>query len=399
MIKKNQLDYEINLIKLVILLFQNKWKIISPIVILVFSVFVYQMTLTKNFIATTKIKTVTSVLEHNYKFFNKEFNSLFSTKNLKIFDVVPSAVDPLSKEVNSLYFHISKQLLLEDYIEALSEKKLFEEAMIKFEFLDASQYSDEQAYIEAIKRLASSVSIIIKKNKNSEILFANIQFTYHDVEKWKNVLTYVDKLANKFVKKELENKYKLLLSFLKRNREYELENLSLEINNITNDYERVTYNRIAYLKEQSEIARGLGIEKNTVEVQTFGNTNTLFSNIKLDAPFYLRGFLAIDKEIALIESRTDKGAFNPKLFNLEQKKRMVEQDKTLERATSLYLSSPLVNNLFYAASTKATATKFYYNNNRNKLLLAAIVIGLIIGLSYVFISEEIQIQKTSRKKN
>ena len=77
---------------------------------------------------------------------------------------------------------------------------------------------------------------------------------------------------------------------------------------------------------------------------------------------------------------------------------MVEQDKTLQRATSLYYSSPLVNNLFYAASTKATSTKFDYNNNRNKLLLAAIVIGLIIGLLYVFISQEIQIQKSSRKK-
>ena len=420
---KQKSDDEINLIKLAILMFQNKWKIISPIVILVFSVFVYQMTLTKNFVATTKIKSITSVLEYQYTFFNKEFISLFgnqtvvlynieqeleleNAKGLKAFNSATknlnpfrSNIDKLSPNDNSLLIDITKELLLDSYIEILSETKLFEEGMIKFDFLDASQYSDEKAYIDAITKIASSIKIKKQeKDEDNESSFAYIQFAYHDVEKWKNVLRYVDVTANKLVKKNIENKYKLLLSSMEKNKKYQLENLSLKIKNVIKDYERNTFNRIAYLKEQSEIARQLGIEKNTIEVQTFGNQNTLFSNVKLDSPFYLRGFRAIDKEIALIESRSDTKAFTPKLFSLEQKKRMVIQDKTMERAKTLYLSSPIVNNLFYAASANIKATKFLYNNTRNKLLVIAIVIGLIIGLLYVFISNEIQIEKTSRKK-
>ena len=422
MVKKTQKsDDEINLIKLAILIFQNKWKIISPIVILVFSVFVYQMTLTKNFIATTKIKPVTTVLEYEYTFFNKQFISLFGNQSVVLYNIEQelelenaedqeayssatknlnpyrSNIDKLQN--NSLLIDITKKLLLDSYIEILSEKKSCEEGMIKFNFLDASQYSDKQAYIDAITYIASSIKIKKQeKDEDNESYFAYIQFKYHDVEKWKNVLRYVDVTANKLVKQNLENKYKLLLSSMEKNKKHELENLSLKIKNVIKDYERNTFNRIAYLKEQSEIARQLGIEKNTIEVQTFGNQNTLFSNVKLDSPFYLRGFRAIDKEIALIESRTDTKAFTPKLFSLEQKKRMVIQDKTMDRAKTLYLSSPIVNNLFYAASANIKATKFAYNNTRNKLLLIAIVIGLIIGLLYVFISNEIQIQKTSRKK-
>ena len=406
MVKKTQKsDDEINLIKLAILIFQNKWKIISPIVFLVFSVFVYQMTLTKNFVATTKIKSITSVLEYQYTFFNKEFISLFANQAVVLYNIEKeldpfrSNINKLSTKDNSLLTDITKELLLDSYIEILSEKKLFEEGMIKFDFLDASQYSDEQAYLDAITKIASSIKIKKQeKDEDNESSFAYIQFAYHDVEKWKNVLRYVDVSANKLVKQNLENKYKLLLSSMEKNKKYQLENLSLKIKNVIKDYERNTFNRIAYLKEQSEIARQLGIEKNTIEVQTFGNQNTLFSNVKLDSPFYLRGFRAIDKEIALIESRTDTKAFTPKLFSLEQKKRMVEQDKTMKRAKSLYLSSPLVNNLFYAASANITATKFAYNNNRNKLLVIAIVIGLIIGLLYVFISNEILIQKIPKKK-
>ena len=422
MIKKTQEDDEINLAQLLILIYQNKWKIISPIAILVFSVFFYQMNLTKNFTAITKIKTITTAQEYKYDFFNNQFISLYGNQTVLLYNIeqeivrekgleqadykgkadnlnsFESDVKKTSLESNSVLIDISKEELLNNYIEVLSDNKLFEKGMIKFNFLDANQYSDEQAYIDAISKIASSIKIKIQqKDKNNAILFAYIEFVYHDVEKWKNVLTYVDEKANKLVKQDLENKYKLLLSSMEKNQRYQLENLSLKIKNVINDYERNAFNRIAYLKEQSAIARQLGIEKNTIEVQTFGNQNTMFSSVKLDSPFYLRGFRAIDKEIALIELRTDKKAFTPKLFGLEQKKRMVEQDKTVKRVKALYLSSPIVNDFFHAASANISATKFEYINNRIKLLAVAMVIGLIIGLLYVFISNQIQIQKTSGK--
>ena len=214
MVKKTQKsDDEINLIKLAILIFQNKWKIISPIVFLVFSVFVYQMTLTKNFVATTKIKSITSVLEYQYTFFNKEFISLFGNQTVVLYNIEQelelensegresynsatknlnpfrSNVDKLSTKNNSLLIDVTKKLLLDSYIEILSETKLFEEGMIKFDFLDASQYSDEQAYLDAITKIASSIKIKKQeKHEDNESSFAYIQFAYHDVEKWKNVL-------------------------------------------------------------------------------------------------------------------------------------------------------------------------------------------------------------------
>ena len=52
----------------------------------------------------------------------------------------------------------------------------------------------------------------------------------------------------------------------------------------------------------SAIAKQLGIDKTTIEVQTFGNQNALLSNVKTDSPFYLRGFEAIDKEISELET-------------------------------------------------------------------------------------------------
>ena len=64
--------------------------------------------------------------------------------------------------------------------------------------------------------------------------------------------------------------------------------------------------------------------------------NTVVTNVKTDAPFYLRGYLAIEEEIKQITTRNDKNAFTTDLFKLEQQKRTLEQDETIQRAIDLF---------------------------------------------------------------
>jgi hypothetical protein len=127
-------------------------------------------------------------------------------------------------------------------------------------------------------------------------------------------LIYVDEFINKLVKKTLIDEYKNNLLFLKNEKNYQLEDISIKIDNHLIDYEREISDRVAYLKEQSAIAKKLGIAKNTIEVQTFGNQNALLSNVNTDSPFCLRGYESIDKEISLMSTRDNKKAFVDGLF-------------------------------------------------------------------------------------
>ena len=179
------------------------------------------------------------------------------------------------------------------------------------------------------------------------------------------------------------------------------------------------------LREQASIARKLEIAKDTIETQMFSAKNTVVANIKTDTPFYLRGYEAIEKEIELIEERDDKQAFVSGLLELEQEKRILEQDKTLlrveknkifldsvielekkqraieqdktiERIELAFQSTPLANNNeFSAASINAISTKFEYKNNN--ILVLAIVIGLMAGIFYVLISNAFQSFRVSKK--
>jgi len=403
MVKNPKIDNdEINLIELMCTLWKGKWKIAVAVIISLILVISYQSIKTKNFTAVTEIKPIGD-LELN-KFF--EYNNLIATitktntgTNTGTGAIGTSVRVNIEGKINKF----TSLRLLSIYINLLNDKSVFEDAIRKFNLLETSQYNNEQEYSEAIIRLASSIKILSpavsadEKKRNLEASYHTINFTHHDAEKWKSVLTHVDEIANKLVKKTIIEEFNNNITFLKNNRKYELEDISTRINNQLIDYERETSDQIAYLEEQSEIAKKLGIAKNTIEVQTFGNQNALLSNVQTDSPFYLRGYEAIDKEIELIQLRKNKKAFIKGYFELEKTKRAIEQDQTIERLELAFQSNLLTDkNDFFVASINAIATKFEYNDNK-KMLILAIVAGLMVGIFYVLISNALQSPRVSKK--
>lgn len=397
MTNKRQLDnIEINFLDLIVLLWRGKWKIVAALTISVCIVFIYEFSQknnVKNFTATTKINSVTTLEENKYIPFRKitlDLPAGFMNKqnfyDLKIMDFR-----------NENFFVITKEILLSNYLDVLNDKQLFEEGIRKFNLLDVNQYSNDETYNEAVIKLASSIKILQPDEKIKNEF--NIEFKYNNAEKWKSVLIYVDKKANLNVRNNLLTEFKTYLQIIKNEKQFKIEDLSLEIENLLDDYKRKTENRINYLKEQAAIAEELGIAKNTIEVQTFGSQNAMLSNVKTDSPFYLRGYKAINKEIELIGLRSNIKAFIPKLSIIEEEKRSVLQDKSENRYKTLIETSPLQKekeNEFKAASTKVYGTIYLYDNNRN-IYIPAIILGLIIGVFYVLISQALQSRKSLTK--
>ena len=395
--KNEEID---NLIELIYTLWKSKWKIVVAVVISFTAMISYQSFQTNNFTATTEIKPMSTLQLNRLYMINNLIENTNTNSNINTntnTNINTSERDAIAEKSTKL----SSTKLLNLYFEILNERTVFESAIREFNLLEASQYNNEQEYSEAIIRLASSIKILSpsakQRKKNLETSYTTISFTYHDVEKWKSVLTYVDEFANKFVKKLLIEEYRNKLLLLKNNHKYQLEDISIKIKNKLIDYDREISDRLAYLKEQSAIAKELGILKNTIEVQTFGNEKEVLSNVKSDSPFYLRGYEAIDKEIELIELRKDKNAFIGGLFKLEKEKRAIEQDQTIERVKlALQATLPETSNEFSAASLNIITTKFEYKDNKTMLVLA-IVIGLVGGIFYVLIFNTFQTYRISKK--
>ena len=376
-----QSNDEIDLIELFQTVWDGRWKIVRIAFLSLLGVVGFQFIQLQftqpppSFVATTEIKPINSVEAERYTGINA----------LGFFNVTPS-------------------LLLDLFKEQLEERVLFEDAIRKFGLLDASIYEDETAYNDAVIALAASIEILPPSNLDGKYERANIRphwelvFEFNDDDKWKEALRFVNDSATESVRNILAKRFETSLLVAKQMKSFETEDLIILIDNVLSDYDRKVSINLEFLKEQAAIARKLGVAKNTIEAQTFGSQNGMVANFKMDTPFYLRGYDAIEKEIELIETRKNKEALSEGLLELEQKKRALEQDKTLERAESLFALTPIASpNDFFAVSISVEATDFENKIMWLLMLPLALVLGGMIGVMYVLISKAVHDRRQLQK--
>lgn len=396
----------VELINLFKIIWNGKWKIVVIIFLIGFIVFGYQgyknTSQSKQFSVKTMINPINREQIDRYLELTSSFKSNIT-------------------DSNEILSNISQETLYSLYVETLIEKRTFEDAIHKFGLVNDGNFSNEKEYYKKVRQLASSINIYFngtlnnnlnhkhftskinyKENQPTNFDEASIQFTYHDEEKWKQVLVFVDNSTNKIVKEYLKDSYQSAISLEKKKLKFKLEDIALRIENLKNDYEIETSNRIAYLKEQASIARTLDVQKNTVQLPTFESPSGLFSSlINERKPYYLKGYDVIEKEIELIQNRTFKDGFIEGMHDLKKQKRSLEQDIRFDRLELFFNSSPIVKNsdTFKAASIDILTSKFKYGQHTkfSTLLIQIILSGLIIGALYVLIFNNIQSKNLFRK--
>ena len=366
MSNENQVPYsdEIDLLEFFQTIWDGKFKIAAVILMAVLGVAGFLFTQpAPSFVARTEVKSITPEMANRYQISN----------SIEFFEVNASDLQML-------------------FIEQLDARLLFEDAFRKYAVLDRNDYETEADFNSSIVQLAAEINLVPPLNvdgtaKGESRRHWTIEFEFNDEEKWLNVLANVKAKANQNVRDFIRADFSTTLAAAQKKKIFEIEDISTTIDNALNDYERKTDDRLAFLREQSAIARKLGVKNNTIEMQSFGGKNGVVTNLKADTLFYLRGYEAIEKEIALIEVRENKKAFVSGLLELEQKKRQEEQDKTLERAEALFADTPvMMGDDFSAISMTVAATEFESKSKRVLMLSMAVVLGGLAGTAYVLIA-------------
>jgi hypothetical protein len=214
-----------------------------------------------------------------------------------------------------------------------------------------------------------------------------------DKDKWEEALSFIEIEINKNIKNYLILNFNTTIKNLKLLDQFKLEDLNLKINNVKKDYETETINRLAFLKEQVLIARKLNIENNTLEVENFSTPSGVISNLQAAKPYYMRGYAMIEKEIELIETRTNKEAFTKNLLDLKKQKRTLLEDKLLDRTEELFNNTPIVASNFKAANISYKDTEFQGSFSLKIAFLFSGIFGVIFAMFYVFISNSIKQRK------
>ena len=382
---ENQSPYsdEIDLMEFFQTIWDGKFKIAGVILMAVLGVVGFFLTQPPpSFTAKTEVKPITSDIANRYQISN----------SLGFFEVYSDKGKNDGQDTDKAKAKAVVRFLDELFIEQLDTRLLFEDTFRKYAVLDKNDYETETDFNKAIIELAAEISLLPPINvdgtaKGESRRHWTIEFEFNDKEKWLNALADVKAKANQNVRKLIRDNFTTTLAAAGKNKAFEIEDISTIIDNALSDYDRKADDRVAFLREQSAIARKLGVKNNTIETQSFGGKNSVVTNVITEMPLYLRGYEAIEKEIELIEARDNKEAFVDGFLELEQKKRQLEQDKTLERAEALFADTPVMRgDDFSAVVMTVAATEFESKSKRMLMLAMAVVLGGMVGTVYVLIA-------------
>ena len=393
---------QINIYNLLQSIWRGKWRLVLAISISIIFFGSYII------IKPKQISTAsTTIMNTNLEEVSKYLPINFYVQGNKIFD------EFFIDEANKIQFMtITTGKLLDSFIKVLEQKKVFEDGIRKFNLIDRSNYLNDKDYNFAIKKFVGTIDVLKPQNINGEKkgkesrLRPIIRASVIDQEKWLDVLSFVNELANENIQKIYQTEIEAILVSYEQLKKKRIDEQKYYINNLYEVDKVKTLNQIIFLREQAKIARVLGLDKNISDTPKFlfqkfqdVDNEKVIADLDTFQPYYFKGYETIEKELEMIMSRNDiqKKAFIEGLLNEEQNLKRLERDKKLKFVRSMYLSSPIYGKDFYAGKILVEATHFEYNSNTKPLIVISLLLGLVIGILHVIIRNELQFQKSHKK--
>jgi LPS O-antigen subunit length determinant protein (WzzB/FepE family) len=205
------------------------------------------------------------------------------------------------------------------------------------------------------KELFKYVKLLeIEAPKKKEKYIINLK--WHNSEEAQKILRDTLKLSSKNLKERI-------ILELEQNLEFE-KKLILNADRI----------RLDYLKEQSAIAKELNIVDNQIDNINLTQPSVSLNINTADIAYYLRGYKAIDKEIQLIENRE------------YQNLKLIEQELNSFKALNVKFAD---YNVYLMDVKSLKPTKL--------ILVISILLGLMVGILIVLISNAFQLTKASKR--
>ena len=417
MLKNNKIDeQEIDLLEILLILWKSKIKILIVTIILFIlfgiNIFIKHKD-TPVYLINANIKSISSADEFGYSklnlFINYENEMMWQNKaeNENYYKNINSSIDKLLKSsfsIQKFLGNIDKEYLLDLFVEKFLEGRTLKNNIKKFELVKKESFANEDLYEEEINRLASNFKITKNLNFDKDaILNWQIQIESTKNSDWKEFFKSVELELNEETRLYINQIVKEIILRKKFENLYNIENINREIELAFVSYEKKMSNRIAFLKEQAEIARTLGMEKNNQieSSETQINKIKINENFITKTPYYMRGYEVIEKEIDLIINRKDKKVFIEKIRELEDLKNRINSDETIERFEALLLDTPIYNPKKFSAG-KISLIELKNNSvtdykNLSTQIMVIIFSCLILGSIIVLIENSLRLRNFKRR--
>jgi len=358
-------DYEINLTELFRIMWDGKWLI-------------------------SGITAIASIIAVIYLIF-------LQTVYIGTLEINPLRDSEASKYNEIDFINLSATRLERLFFQDLITYKGFEESILRNSYLKKNENETERDFSVRVKRVAREFFLSKSEQKKGTKLTLSLITSQPDLAV--KVVTDALLISNNNVKIQVESKIDRHLSAYTKGIKNKLEDIEISSNLSLGNEKLKIQSRLAFLIEQTAIAKVLDIKINTINPTEYSflptstqeittkktlvnsiSINKLVTSIKKEEPYYLRGYLSIDKEIEILSSRESPKLFIAKFIENELSKERLLLDRTTIRAREAITSSPIGNDTFMAVSYDIDSIKLKSTTKSLLILVLSIILGGMIGI-------------------
>jgi len=363
---------DIDLFELLIKLWEGKWTIIFAMSSAAILGMLYSITLPSSYSGSTLVRAAQPSAFTRYTFLSETIRSF----NYKID----------AKFVFSAF--ISEFNDLEEVVQTLLSDENFSRQLSEIEV------SKQESFI--VSRAKQFEIVPPQKNETQSAL----RFTWGDIDDAKRIFETSLQLVLTNVKATLAQDLDQFAQGVQSKLAIKIENAALQRDTIKEGIRLADKQRLLFLTEQATISRELGLAANFLGVNeqslTSGN-NVLLSVQSSPLPFYLHGYTAIEKEIALMKARApeDRLALSDEYAQIQQEIYALENDISVSRLLAsrqmIDTDDPTQWVLFDLNLAEVSS-----NNKTNLILALSMVLGGMSGIFIVLIRSAVHKRKLTQ---
>ena len=296
---------------------------------------------------------------------------------------------------------INTEALMSSYRQNWLRPGVIEDSLVSSGLIDQSDFQSTKDFEEKVALMAASVTLTKVATSDKDLstnpdlaMHWRISFETSQPDAWMKALKLIDRKATLAAKKDFIQEYETWSKIEVTKRDFAIQDAEKELDIGLKIQGNADRNRLAFLREQNEIAMALGVANPSIDSQNFTSSAGVLTNVEADSPFYLRGYKAISKEIELIKGRQNDIEHSQQLLEIETRLLTLKSDETVERALALFNETPLAKaGEFKAAQISIDATKFK-SNSKNRLFFAlSLMVGAFIGLFIAALNLALQRRK------
>jgi LPS O-antigen subunit length determinant protein (WzzB/FepE family) len=329
---------------------------------------------------------------------------------------LPSATADVYTELNATEFiKIDEQVLLSAFIDDIRSYDGIEYFIKTYGYITQQEDETDREFAFRLRQTAYDFSLVPPAPQTAKNFQPNwvLNITTQNTDMASQIITDSLVLSNQTVNKQMATTFQRRSDEKSRLNKFAIEDLELNKQRALSQYEINNRSRLALLNEQAQIARSLGLNKGSLSTQPYVNTSTtvlssvftiededegvekknkkkqyepyVAPKIGNEAPLYLRGYVAIEKEMIILESRKSPESFIPQLAVIADAKLQILHDKTVTRADELLANTPIGTEQFSAVVYDLASVEYKSKTKVTLVLALAVVLGGMLGIFVLLI--------------